>query len=229
MNLKPPDTSRPTPDKELMPTSPHQTPRVGARFFLISAALIVSGSSGCVTEELPGDSSVADSGTLAGIPLPSAVGDCAVDTAARHTDPVGLVEEFVRRDAEGPFEREDIARAWHASAVTCVDRASSDHYEIISAFRVTAGPRTRDSARVFVTRERLFRVSRDQTGKATALIPARATWVDTVLVLRTTLGWRIHDIDGGAHRLPSRARHELPDLVAADRRRLDSLAMQPGG
>jgi hypothetical protein len=44
---------------------------------------------------------------------------CAPDTAFRHDDPVALVEEWVRRDAEGPMERADVAEAWAAGALVC--------------------------------------------------------------------------------------------------------------
>jgi hypothetical protein len=173
-----------------------------------------------------GEPSITDS---AGIPIDALVGDCAVDSSARHEDPVALVEEFVRRDAEGPFEREDLARAWLASAVSCPGRLTSNHYEVIDNFSVDAGPRSRDSAQVLVRRFRLFDVARDESGRATELVPAPGTWIDTVVVVRTTLGWRIHDIAAGAHRFPGLAASELQRLSGPDRRILDSLAARPGG
>ena len=167
-------------------------------------------------------------GAAPGIPLESVVGDCPVDSAARHDDPLALVEEFVRRDAEGPFEREDVARAWYAGALSCVERATSDHYEVIRGVRVAAGPQWGDSSVVYVTRDRLYYPKYDDAGRIIALEPAPEEWTDTVLVLRTTLGWRIHEISGGAHRLPAVARGELLHLEPAYTQSLDSLASRPG-
>ena len=155
-------------------------------------------------------------------------GDCPTDTTVRHDDPVALVEEFVRRDAEGPFEREDFAKAWLDAALTCAARTTSDHYEIITGFRVSAGRRTPDTAYVLVSRDRAFQVARDDSGRPVRLQSAPGSWTDTVAVLRTRYGWRIHRIAGGAHRLPGMARGELRDLSAPDRARLDSLVARVG-
>ena len=151
---------------------------------------------------------------------------CASDTSFRHTDPVGLVEEFVRRDAEGPFEREDIALAWHEGALDCTARDSSDHYEVITAFRVEPMALGDDSARVLIHRRRAWVVGADSAG-ARRLEPSPAEWTDTVLVVRASHGWRIHRIRPGAHRLPARALAELPSLPAGDRAALERAAEAP--
>ncbi|HEX5831615.1 MAG TPA: hypothetical protein VFY16_11585 [Gemmatimonadaceae bacterium] len=147
-----------------------------------------------------------------------------MDTTFRHTDPLALVEEFVRRDAEGPFEREDIARAWHVGALRCVERNTSDHYEVITAFHVEPLSRRPDTARVLVTRTRVFELGWNATGERPQLAPARAEWTDTVVVVHTRYGWRIDRLHAGAHRLPSRALSELTNLSPADRAQLERLA-----
>ena len=194
-----------------------------------AGVLLLVAAAACETDRRGGDTDTVPAIASAGVPLEDLVGDCPVDSAARHADPMALVEEFVRRDAEGPFEREDIAQAWRASALSCVERAASDHYEVIQGFRVAAGSRRGDTAFAYVSRDRLFELERGPGQNGASLRPAPGTWVDTVLVVRTTLGWRIHEIRGGAHRLPGVARGELRDLRSEDRRVLDSLAARPDG
>lgn len=146
-----------------------------------------------------------------------------MDTVFRHTDPLALVEEFVRRDAEGAFEREDIGRAWHDGALSCVERNTSDAYEIITAFRVEPLSQRPDTTLVQVTRARVFELGWDATGERPHLVPARAEWIDTVVVVHTRYGWRIDWLHAGAHRLPSRALDELTNLTPADRAQLERL------
>ena len=153
--------------------------------------------------------------------------DCPIDTLPRHADPVDLVEEFIRRDAEGPFEREDLAREWHDAALTCIERNTSDDYEVIVAFRVEHLDTRGDTARVLVHRTRAFLVERD--GAQTTLIDAPAEWTDTVIVVRTPWEWRIDRLHAGAHRLPARALQELRGLSSADRARLRALVPRTGG
>lgn len=153
--------------------------------------------------------------------------DCPMDTTARHADPVALVEEFVRRDAEGPFERDDLSNAWHDAALTCVERRTSDQYEVITAFRVEELDRYADSVRVLVHRTRALEIAWDSTGRVPELLPSAATWLDTVLVVQTRFGWRIDRFHAGAHRLPGRALGELSGLNAADSARLQQLLARP--
>jgi hypothetical protein len=162
------------------------------------------------------------------VPLNADESDCRTDTTFQHTDPVGLVVEFVRRDADGAFERDDVARAWHDNALSCVERNLSDNYEIITAFYVEPLSRRRDTAAVLVTRTRAFELAWDARGRTPRLLPASGNWADTVVVVRTRYGWRIDRLHPGAHRFPSRALDELEDLTAADRTRLQRLGRGRG-
>ena len=147
---------------------------------------------------------------------------CPMDTVFRHQDPSALVEEFVRRDAEGPMEREDLARAWEAGAVSCVERTSSDDYEIITRYEVTPLAIARDTARFVVRRDRAYSVRFDPRLARRRLIRDAASIADTMTVVRGSYGWRIDALRAGAHRLPERALTEL-ELVPAERARLERL------
>ena len=149
-------------------------------------------------------------------------------TTFRHTDPAGLVEEFVRRDAEGPFKREDLARAWHDGARTCMERNTSSHYEVITAFSVAPLQQQADTARFLVRRSIAYTVGWDASGAVPHLVPAQGERTDTIAVVRTPYGWRIDRLHAGAHRLPSRALAELRRLSAEDQAALHRLASRPG-
>ena len=198
---------------------------------LALASLIAGACSGARSSDDAPDGSIASRppSSASGDAPANRESDCQMDTVPRHEDPVALVEEFVRRDAEGPFEREDIARAWEAGAFACLERSSSDHYEVITAFRVEPLDRRVDTARVVVRRTRAFTVTWDSAGRAPELTPSPASWVDTAVVIRTRFGWRIDRIHAGAHRLPSRALGELSPLSAADSARLRRIVSPSGG
>jgi hypothetical protein len=196
--------------------------RRGLALVLVALAVI-----GCSPRE-PVEGSGGDSSrTGDGLSSRGWESDCPIDTLPRHADPVALVEEFVRRDAEGPFEQEDLAREWHDAALTCIERNTSDDYEVIVAFRVEHLDTQGDTARVLVHRTRAFQVERDSTNAR--LIAAPAEWTDTVVVVRTPWEWRIDRVRSGAHRLPARALQELRGLSSADSARLRALVPRPGG
>jgi len=167
------------------------------------------------------------------MPLSARESDCPTDAVFRHPDPVALVEEFARRDAEGPLERDDVARAWHDNALTCAGRNTSDHYEVITAFYVEPVTlehlrRRADTTMVLVRRTRAFELGWDSAGRTPRLVPTPRDWTDTVVVVRTRYGWRIDRLHAGAHRFPSRALGELTKLKAADRVRLQRLGRRSG-
>jgi hypothetical protein len=157
--------------------------------------------------------------------------DCPVDSSARHESPGDLVREFVRRDAEGPMERPELAAGWESSAVTCVERLSSDHYEVIGRYSVETLNEASAVARYVVRRTRLFRLGFDEAGTLTHLVADSAEWADTVVAVRTSLGWRLNRFSAGAHRLPGWALTELTTLPPEERARLERLArqLQAGG
>lgn len=215
---------------DLGPTSTSRRKRPvrhGAALLLAAVAVI-----GCAAREgadvSGGDSSqaTASSDTGGGLTSRGWDSDCPIDTVPRHSDPVALVEEFVRRDAQGPFEREDLAREWHDGALTCIERNTSDDYEVIIAFRVEPLESRDDTARVLVHRTRAFKLDQDRT--RTRLVDAPAEWTDTVVVVRTPWEWRIDRLHPGAHRLPARALQELRGLSAADSARLRALVPRTG-
>jgi len=149
------------------------------------------------------------------VPLP----DCPKDTLARHGDPVALVREFVARDAAG---RALTPGDWHFGALLCLETATSDQIAIITAYTVTPLTTADDSAQVLVQYARHSIVGWDASGTQMHLAPALGEVVDTVVLLRTRLGWRIARIDGGAHLLPKTALDSLgPRLTVPDR---DTLA-----
>jgi hypothetical protein len=204
----------------------------------VSSRLLLTlliGLSGANCAAPPGDDSPANAPreSTAAVPkrLPVAAGksDCPADRVYRHPDPVSLVAEFARRDADGRLERDEVARAWHDHALTCVARSTSDHYEVITAFyveplSVKPLPRRRtDTTAVLVRRTRAYEVGWDSAGRAPRLVPALGDWIDTVVVVRTRYGWRIDRLKAGAHRFPSRALVELTKLKEADRELLHRL------
>lgn len=188
------------------------------RLHFLLAALLVSACDARRAESPvpPGDSAA----------VAAVGGDCPTDTTFRHDDPVALAEEFVRRDAEGPMEREDLAREWHRGALLCARSDRADHVEVITTFRVAAGLRRADTAWVHVERTRAYVV--DDSAAQPRLVAAPATWTDTVVMRQTRFGWRIARHAPGAHWLPGRALYELPRLSEADRARLRTLVPRPG-
>jgi hypothetical protein len=105
----------------------------------------------------------------------------------------------------------------------------TDRYEVITAFRVRAGPRTADGAIVYVERTRAYVVERGPGEGGARLVDAAGAWTDTVRVGRTPRGWRIVRLAAGAHRLPGVALGELTRLPEADRARLRRLPRASGG
>ena len=150
-------------------------------------------------------------------------GGCERDTVARHDDPKALVEEWVRRDAEGPMEPRSLADAWIANALSCIEAATSDHGEVITDYAVTPLEARADSARFLVRRRREYRVELDSA--RARLVPDQRQWTDTVVVVRLgRQGWRIAKLSGGVHALPGVAISAFGAWSAADSAALEDLA-----
>jgi hypothetical protein len=151
------------------------------------------------------------------------VGGCPRDTVARHEDPQALVEEWVRRDAEGPMEPQPLADAWIANALSCIEAATSDYGEVITAYAVAPMEIRRDSARFLVRRQREYRVELDSA--MARLVRDQRQWTDTVHVVRLgRQGWRIAEVSGGVHALPGFALSTFGSWSAADSAALADLA-----
>ena len=160
-----------------------------------------------------------------GAPTLSAVGrggDCPMDTVARHADAVQLVRDWVHRDAAGQMVS---PHSWAAGALTCVEVATSDQLSVITGYEVRPLSATNDSVRVLVRYRRRAVPGYDDAGALTHLVLESRESTDTVVVLRTRYGWRIDQIEGGAHLLPDAALRVFGDrLQPADRDTLIALS-----
>lgn len=109
--------------------------------------------------------------------------NCAFDSSATHSSAEALVREFVRRDEQGAFLRDD---PWFAAAVECPgqERSPSD-YVVVASSEVVPLSAAGDSARVGVRYRLLGAASPD------GYRPDLKTVTDTVKLARTRFGWRI--------------------------------------
>jgi hypothetical protein len=178
-------------------------------------------STGAAAADARGTGAGADA---AGTPLATEdVAGCPRDTVARHEDPQSLVEEWVRRDAEGPMEPQPLADAWIANALSCIEAATSDHGEVISTYAVAPLEIGVDSARFLVRRQREYRVELDSA--RARLVRDQRQWTDMVEVVRLgRQGWRIAELSGGVHALPGFALSTFGSWSAADSAVLVDLA-----
>ena len=148
--------------------------------------------------------------------------DCPIDTVARHADAVQLVREWVRHDAAGEMVSPD---SWAAGALTCVEVATSDQVAIITGYEVRPLSATNDSVRVLIRYQRRAVPGYDDAGALTHLVLESRESTDTVVVIRTRYGWRIDQIEGGAHLLPDAALRVFGNrLRPADRDTLIALS-----
>ena len=204
---------------------------------MLATLVILASACRAAGEDAPGSPSTSDAAAperqaaTGTSPRPLATEDagaCQRDTVARHADPRGLVEEWVRRDAEGPMERQDFADAWSASALSCVGVATRGHREVISEYAVAPLDVGLDSARFLVVRQREYRVELDAA--RARLVRDRQRWTDTVLVVRLgPQGWRIAKLAGGMHALPGVALSRFEGWSAADSASLAALAARTRG
>ena len=146
--------------------------------------------------------------------------DCPTDTATVHDSAGALVREYVSRDAADSLSVGD----WTWGALTCVEHATSDFFAVIADVRVDSITQSRDSARFVATYQQAFELGWDSTGSVPHLVPNQRTLVDTFTVLHTRKGWRIDQLDGGAHRSVDGTLRSLSRLSESDRESLRALA-----
>lgn len=155
--------------------------------------------------------------------------DCSsgIDTVGRHAEPIALVREWVRRNAEGALDADSAQSEWEANAVTCIDRLSTDFAEVLARYDVDSLDVTGDTARAVIRYERAFSYRWDSAGTTKYLVPDSTRYADTAVIVRTRYGWRLDQIAPGLHELPAAALRS-PALDSADRERLRVLATHPG-
>jgi len=111
------------------------------------------------------------------------IDDCGFVRVFAHPHPDSLVYEFLSRDASGQFLRTD---EWFAGAIDCPNiEGGPDTFTLISGYSVAPLQRHENEANFLVKSERLGFVDPFEFEED------RKTVVDTIVVHRTSYGWRI--------------------------------------
>src|SRR2546425_12530604 len=145
---------------------------------------------------------------------------CSFVARQLHPQPRELVDEFLRRDADGEFVSPG---DWYFSALMCGGRGGTDRATLITSYRL-------DSLRVGPDTA-IYRVryavqgSLDQDANGFFIGSAPSQMEDTFVVLRTSFGWRIAaPLYAEPRLLPEAAHRRLPFSQARDSAILDSLS-----
>jgi hypothetical protein len=164
--------------------------------------------------ELPGAGAAASQ-----IPADST---CLFDTTASHPSARELLDEFLRRDAEGEFLR---SSEWYGGAFTCPGHAPGwDEATLILAYHVTRLQETDTSSSFEVRYEEAGALTQDEHGFL--LEEEQQIAADTFRLLKTRYGWRI-DSPIQHQRILSQTALNLPRLNADSRLRITELLRRP--
>lgn len=182
-------------------------------FYLMGGLFVVIGILGLVprpAEQPVAPSASADEDTVG----------CMFQPKSLHPDPRQLLEEYLRRDAEGEFLS---SSQWDLGARTCPGHQPGfDASTVITSYRVQDLRTTADTVWYSVVYQVLGPISDDSMGGLTV---APATQTDTFSLVRTAFGWRISSaLDLNPHILP-RIAAQLQTRTR-DRRILDSVAQE---
>jgi hypothetical protein len=176
----------------------------------------------CAKEaSLPERHSSLPRGELAISALQDSLG-CDLDTAARHSDPHVLLQEWIERDNTGDGIH---PHHWHFGALTCPDVGASDLIFITSPMTIGNVTRVADTVVALVQYQRYRSIGYDSTGRK-RLTGMREERSDSARLIHLgRFGWRIAQIPYGIHLLPRTALDSLSDLdssAAIELRRLTS-------
>lgn len=144
---------------------------------------------------------------------------CGFVPATGHTNPARLLADYLQHDGAGEFTRSD---GWRDSAMACPAHAPGwDGFTLIASYKSDSLGTTADSARYLVTYQRLGLLEQDTAGFY--IKDDVGEEKDTIVLARTSYGWRVADLDQEPHLLPAGALL-ISTLRPSDAERLRNMA-----